>query len=134
MPSSKCLVPRNKCSTTKVYNRGLSEKDKKQVIHQKKSLEGYFDSILVHYCQILDYHNKLRAALAQGRTRQPGASDMLQLSWDEELAWEAQAHADTCRWGHDCSSCRRLQRWRSVGQNLYQSYRWGDCQTVICNM
>ena len=94
----------------------------------------HYDSIFVHYCQILDYHNKLRAALAQGRTRQPGASDMLQLSWDEELAWEAQAHADTCRWGHDCSSCRRLQRWRSVGQNLYQSYRWGDCQTVICNM
>ena len=48
---------------------------------------------------------------------------MLELSWDEELAWEAQAHADTCRWGHDCSTCRKLQRWRSVGQNLYQSYR-----------
>jgi len=93
-------VPRDKCLNTKVYTRGLSERDKKQ---------------------ILDYHNKLRSALARGRTRQPGASDMLQLSWDEELAWEAQAHADTCRWGHDCSSCRRLQRWRA-GQNLYQSY------------
>ena len=54
---------------------------------------------------------------------------MLELSWDEELAWEAQAHADTCRWGHDCSSCRRLQRWRSVGQNLYQSYRCCEVQS-----
>lgn len=83
------------------------------------------------HVQVLDYHNKLRSALAQGRTRQPGASDMLELSWDEELAWEAQAHADTCRWGHDCSSCRRLQRWRSVGQNLYQSYRCCAVQSQV---
>ena len=67
---------------------------------------------------------------------------MLELEWDEELAWLAQAHADTCSFGHDCNACRRwrqytihtsiemfttpgcrLSRWRSVGQNLYQSHR-----------
>jgi len=71
--------------------------------------------------QVLDYHNKLRSAVATGLTSQPSASDMLELEWDEELSWLAQAHADTCKFRHDCNQCRRLSRWR-VGQNLYQSY------------
>lgn len=46
---------------------------------------------------ILDAHNKLRALVARGETRQPSGADMRQLSWDQELARLAQAHADTCQ-------------------------------------
>ena len=35
--------------------------------------------------------------MASGGTRQPAASDMLELEWDEELARLAQAHADQCK-------------------------------------
>ena len=40
---------------------------------------------------------RLRSRVAAGITRQPGASDMLELEWDEELARLAQAHADQCK-------------------------------------
>lgn len=35
--------------------------------------------------------------MASGGTRQPTASDMLELEWDDELARVAQAHADQCK-------------------------------------
>jgi len=38
--------------------------------------------------------------------------------WDEELARIAQRHADQCKFAHDCSDCRRTERF-GVGQNLY---------------
>jgi len=52
---------------------------------------------------------------------------MKEMVWDEELSVVAQAHADQCRFAHDCSDCRRVERWSGVGQNLYiykQSIRW----------
>ena len=42
---------------------------------------------------------------------------MLELVWDPELARAAQAHADQCRFRHDCWACRRELR-GGVGQNL----------------
>ena len=30
--------------------------------------------------------------------------------WDEELAAVAQAHADQCKFEHDCADCRRVDR------------------------
>ena len=39
-------------------------------------------------------------------------------SWDPELALVAQAHADQCKFAHDCAECRRVERF-GVGQNLY---------------
>ena len=98
--------PKSTCGKT--YSRGLSYSEKKQ---------------------ILDYHNKLRSAVATGLTSQPGASDMVQLEWDDELEYVAQAHADTCQWGHDCNTCRKLSRWRNVGQNLYMTRRWVTYRT-----
>jgi len=80
--------------------RGVSEADKKE---------------------ILEYHNRLRSRVAQGQTHQPPASDMMELSWDPELAAIAQAHADQCKFRHDCSDCRSVDRFK-VGQNLYQSF------------
>jgi len=47
--------------------------------------------------EILEYHNRLRSRVASGQTRQPPASDMMELTWDKELATIAQAHADQCK-------------------------------------
>jgi len=71
--------------------------------------------------EILEHHNRLRSRVASGQTSQPAASDMMELSWDPELAAVAQAHADQCNFRHDCSDCRSVERFK-VGQNLYQSY------------
>eukprot|EP00091_Calanus_sinicus_P011298 TRINITY_DN2560_c0_g1_i5.p1 TRINITY_DN2560_c0_g1~~TRINITY_DN2560_c0_g1_i5.p1 ORF type:complete len:410 (-),score=104.86 TRINITY_DN2560_c0_g1_i5:84-1313(-) len=43
---------------------------------------------------------------------------MKQMIWDEELSIIAQRHADQCKFAHDCSDCRKTQRF-GVGQNLY---------------
>jgi len=53
---------------------------------------------------------------------------MRQMVWDSELSLVAQAHADQCKFAHDCSDCRRVSRF-GVGQNLYiykQSLRKPD--------
>jgi len=70
---------------------------------------------------VLDYHNRLRSRVASGSTGQPPAENMVQLQWDSELARVAQRLADQCKFQHDCSDCRRVQRFR-VGQNIYQSF------------
>ena len=54
--------------------------------------------------------------MLSGLTSQPSASDMLELEWDEELAWLAQAHADTCSFGHDCNACRRWRQYTLVSR------------------
>jgi len=89
---------------------------------------------------ILRVHNQLRAKVARGDEQagapgpQPSASNMIEMTWDEELARVAQTHADQCVFDHDCSDCRRVARFK-VGQNLYtqsQSHRknleldWGN--------
>ena len=43
------------------------------------------------------YVARLRSRVATGQTHQPPASDMMELSWDPELASVAQAHADQCK-------------------------------------
>jgi len=75
--------------------------------------------------QLVDVHNKFRAKVAQGKESrgspgpQPPASDMMEMTWDEELAAIAQRWADQCRFGHDEN--RNVARFR-VGQNVYQSF------------
>jgi len=91
--------PKSVCGST--YARGLTQAEKYGV---------------------LEYHNKLRSKVAMGYTTQPPASNMMELRWDNELAWVAQGLADTCKFGHDCNDCRSVSRFR-VGQNLYQSYK-----------
>ncbi|XP_022698922.1 flocculation protein FLO11-like [Varroa jacobsoni] len=71
--------------------------------------------------EILYAHNRYRAQVATGSTHYSQlqqASDMLLLEWDDDLAATAQAHADLCSFDHDCSSCRRIAKFSSVGQNL----------------
>jgi len=74
--------------------------------------------------EILEVHNRYRSQVALGlETRgKPGpqaeAANMRELTWDAELAKVAQAHADQCRFAHDCTNCRKVERF-DVGQNLY---------------
>jgi len=67
---------------------------------------------------IVDTHNRLRSQVAQGRTQQLPASNMKQMTWDNELASIAQRWADQCQYGHDCGNCRKVSRFQ-VGQNVF---------------
>ncbi|XP_062536632.1 CRISP/Allergen/PR-1-like [Armigeres subalbatus] len=65
---------------------------------------------------ILEEHNKLRQAVAQGLIPgQPGAENMLEMQWDDELARKAQNWADQCIFKHDPK--KKLGRF-TMGQNL----------------
>jgi len=89
---------------------------------------------------IVDKHNALRSKVALGKQPgQPGAANMLEMTWDDELARIAQAYANKCHWGHDCScencnkcscssvGCRSVENNRfSVGQNIYKSWSAGS--------
>lgn len=69
-------------------------------------------------------HNKLRSKVAIGQEFRgnPGpqkhAANMLEMSWDDELAKIAQRWADQCQFGHDTD--RDVIRFR-VGQNVYEA-------------
>lgn len=65
---------------------------------------------------ILASHNKLRQTVAQGKVpRQPGAKNMQEMIWDDELAIKAQQWATECIFEHDDN--RELGRF-IMGQNL----------------
>ena len=52
--------------------------------------------------EILEAHNRLRSQVAQGQVAgQPGAQNMQELQWDEELAQTAQQWANQCIFEHD---------------------------------
>jgi hypothetical protein len=51
---------------------------------------------------IVDKHNELRSLVANGnQAKQPTASNMNKLQWDDELAKVAQMWVDQCPQGHD---------------------------------
>ncbi|KAH8385671.1 hypothetical protein KR200_006780, partial [Drosophila serrata] len=65
---------------------------------------------------ILQEHNRLRQIVATGRyPGQPGAENMREIVWDEELAARAQKWADNCQFRHDPH--RTINRF-TMGQNL----------------
>jgi len=65
---------------------------------------------------ILEEHNRLRQGLANGKVKgQPGALNMREMVWDEELARVSQRWADQCMPGHD--QRRNVDRY-AVGQNV----------------
>lgn len=54
--------------------------------------------------EILEAHNRLRSQVAQGRVSgQPGAQNMREMVWDDELAVRAQQWANQCIFEHDPS-------------------------------
>ncbi|XP_076063390.1 uncharacterized protein LOC143038259 [Oratosquilla oratoria] len=99
---SMCLGENKDCN---IVSQGITENEKKV---------------------ILKYHNKFRQQVANGEEDrgnpgpQPKAADMREFVWNDELALVAQAWANTCPYGHDCSECRKiLGEEYFVGQNLY---------------
>jgi len=80
--------------------------------------------------QIVDEHNKLRRRVAQGQEAsgykgpQPGASNMNELVWDDELAVVAQRWTDQCTRGHDKN--RNSANYKGVGQNAASSGSTAD--------
>lgn len=65
---------------------------------------------------ILQEHNRLRQLVATGRyPGQPGAENMREIIWDDELAARAQQWADNCQFRHDPH--RTINRF-TMGQNL----------------
>ncbi|XP_024867089.1 venom allergen 3-like isoform X3 [Temnothorax curvispinosus] len=69
---------------------------------------------------ILDEHNRLRQLVALGQIHgQPGAANMMEMIWDDELAAIAQRWADHCAESHD--SLRNVRRF-AVGQNIARSW------------
>ncbi|XP_066999093.2 venom allergen 5 [Anabrus simplex] len=70
---------------------------------------------------IVDLHNRLRNDVASGKEhrglsgRQPQASNMKKLVWDDEVAKVAQRWADQCTFEHD--KCRNDPRF-PVGQSM----------------
>lgn len=68
---------------------------------------------------ILKLHNHYRSLIAGGNeTHMPPAANMLEMEWDDDLARVAQAHANLCQFEHDCPSCRSMDKFTAVGQNL----------------
>jgi hypothetical protein len=49
---------------------------------------------------------------------QPGATDMLEMVWDDEVAAKAQAWADQCSFSHDSDAGMKTSKFKFVGQNL----------------
>ena len=69
---------------------------------------------------IVKVHNELRQKVASGQEthgNQPGASNMMKLVWNDEIAATAQRWADQCKGGHDkdASKCDGT----GVGQNAF---------------
>jgi len=68
---------------------------------------------------ILAAHNTYRSLIALGNgSGQPGATDMLEMVWDDNLAANAQTWADSCTFDHDSDSSRKTAKFSAVGQNI----------------
>ncbi|XP_064077746.1 uncharacterized protein LOC135195431 [Macrobrachium nipponense] len=85
--------------------------------------------------KILKLHNEYRAKVARGEEDrgnpgpQPSATNMREIVWRQELGDVAQAWANTCPTGHDCTDCRKiLSQDYYVGQNLFWSWSFNDSE------
>jgi len=86
-----------------------------------KTIFSGFDE--VGMANIVSKHNELRQRVAEGSETngdQPMASDMMKVTWNEELAAVAQRWADQCTFGHDDD--RNKCDGTYVGQNAYSSW------------
>jgi len=76
---------------------------------------------------VLAKHNELRRKVAKGEEAgQPGASNMRELVWDEELEAIAQRWADQCIFDHDEYDQRVLLDGTLTGQNLAQAWNFAE--------
>jgi len=90
--------PSEECAKSTVF-RGLNEAEKNLIVK---------------------VHNELRQKVASGQEthgNQPGASNMMKLVWNDEIAATAQRWADQCKGGHD--KVRSKCDGTGVGQNAF---------------
>merc|ERR1712002_1371669 len=86
---------------------------------------------------ILKTHNELRQKVAAGletHGNQPGASNMMKLVWNDEIAATAQRWADQCKGGHD--EVRSKCDGTGVGQNAFAEIgsKHGNREDVYANV
>ncbi|XP_063703640.1 venom allergen 5-like isoform X2 [Culicoides brevitarsis] len=90
-----CIVSIAGCRNGQLISDGLSEEEKYEILRE---------------------HNMLRQQVAMGQVSgQPGASNMQEMEWDENLARRAQQWASQCIYEHDPN---RFDDRFSIGQNL----------------
>lgn len=77
---------------------------------------------------LLAKHNALRGAQSVPCT----ATNMRQLSWDDQLASVAQAHAETCVWAHNRN--RNDQLGYSAGENLCAFLHRSNCAAAATDV
>uniref|UniRef100_A0A0K8SY92 SCP domain-containing protein n=1 Tax=Lygus hesperus TaxID=30085 RepID=A0A0K8SY92_LYGHE len=78
---------------------------------------------------LLKMHNEFRNKIASGGLEGwPTAADMLELSWDDDLAKSAQRWASQCQNDHD--ECRKTPNFESVGQNLALEWTTGRFEKI----
>jgi len=69
--------------------------------------------------ELLKAHNGFISTIALGNAPgQPGATDMLEMVWDDDVAAKAQAWADHCVFEHDTDAGMQTAKFKTVGQNL----------------
>ncbi|KAK9511975.1 hypothetical protein O3M35_000526 [Rhynocoris fuscipes] len=69
--------------------------------------------------EIIDVHNRYRQAIALGHVDGiPPARNMLQMTWDENIAKVAQQWADQCRFQHDQRRTEKTLSSYYIGQNI----------------
>uniref|UniRef100_A0A646QC11 Cysteine-rich venom protein n=1 Tax=Hemiscolopendra marginata TaxID=943146 RepID=A0A646QC11_9MYRI len=86
-----------------------------------KIIEKGFDATAK--ATILDLHNKARQKVANGlESRQPTASNMKELKWNDELALAAQDWAEGCNDNHPPDNRRHTTTFKNYGQNYYGGF------------
>ncbi|XP_076366437.1 venom allergen 3-like [Tachypleus tridentatus] len=96
-----------------------------------KTLIGSNRLTIYHKRQIVGEHNRLRALVARGQERGlPAATNMLVMTWDEELERIAQRWAEQCVHEHDRN--RNVGRFQ-VGQNIAYTRTYGHGDVLADN-
>ena len=81
---------------------------------------------------IVKTHNELRQKVAAGletNGKQPEASNMRKIVWDDEAAEIAQRWVDQCQFGHDKK--RDLCDGTYAGQNAFMAFGWEETEEEI---
>ncbi|XP_069113965.1 peptidase inhibitor 16-like [Argopecten irradians] len=81
-------------------------------LHQEKKDVGFTGLTAGQKQDLVDYHNTARSEVS------PTASNMLKMSWSDELAEVAQNYAERCIWSHNPSRSS-APSFSYVGENLF---------------
>jgi len=90
-----CFILTTACRSGQLISAGISEQERYEILRE---------------------HNELRQQVAMGQiSGQPGAANMQEMEWDNDLARRAQEWASQCLYEHDPN---RFEDRFTIGQNL----------------